>query len=920
MSSTVSAGYARALVIASVLALSLLASPVALATTGHSFADQFGAAGNGDGQFAGGPTGIAVLPASGDVLTSDPGHTLVDGVTPDPRVERFDGSESFQSAFSIDGAVYNSPGGLAVDPSGSESVYITALDNVTGGGAILKYGAAGGFDHALDVSGSGTALSYAAAAVDPVDGTAYAIAADGSGLPVIDSFDAVTGTFVSSFDGTNNSPDGSGFACPNAVAVDGAHQVYVVDPCKGLGRVDRYSPAGAYAATIDDGGRGQAIAIAVDQSSGDVFVAESAPAGLQITSFAAGGSTPGQTFSAAGVADFRGVAVDHGSGTVFTADAGNAVVQRFAAFDGPTVVTDAAVPVGTTSATLNGTVDPGGVPADYHFEYGIDTSYGTSTADTSAGSGSAPVAAAAAITGLVFNTTYHYRIVGTNAAGAITGGDHTLTTGSVPPTIGGAPFTSSIFATSVTIHGTINPNHTATGFHVDYGTTTAYGTPSPQPDADAGSGVVATPVETTLTGLLPGTTYHFRITADNGTGGAQHGVDGTFTTAPGASVDATGLTTSKATLTGTVNPHGAPTTYHFDYGLTAAYGEMTVEADGGSGDGDETVSQDITGLAPSTTYHVRVVATSGGETRTGVDGTFTTPAAPAANAVAVTGVSVSAATVASSVDTYGLPGTYRFEVASLDSPYAITTPDRAVAGAQPVSAALSGLPAGETFRVRLVVSSNDATSYSDQVTFATAALPKVFPTPPVADAATYGCAGPVIDAYNKKPQPGDTIAITGSDLGVGGTVALGDAASAPADWSPTGFTVQVPLDATGTLPLTVNCGHLSNTIAVAIFHEPDNRFTITKTSVAGTVATLTARAPGPGKLEASATHASAGKTTVSKAGTATVRVRLSDAGASALNKARSRTLRVAIRVRFTPAGGKPASKTVTVTFKRKASR
>src|SRR5213079_981209 len=43
----------------------------------------------------------------------------------------------------------------------------------------------------------------------------------------------------------------------------------------------------------------------------------------------------------------------------------------------PVVTTGSATSVGTTTATLNGTVNPSGRPASYHFEYGPDTSYGT---------------------------------------------------------------------------------------------------------------------------------------------------------------------------------------------------------------------------------------------------------------------------------------------------------------------------------------------------------------------------------------------------------------------------------------------------------------------------------------------------------------------------------------------------------------
>ena len=73
--------------------------------------------------------------------------------------------------------------------------------------------------------------------------------------------------------------------------------------------------------------------------------------------------------------------------------------------------------VGGTSATLNGTVNPGGAATDWWFEYGTSTSYGSKSATTAAGSGSANVAVSKALSGLAPATTYHYRLVAKNATG-----------------------------------------------------------------------------------------------------------------------------------------------------------------------------------------------------------------------------------------------------------------------------------------------------------------------------------------------------------------------------------------------------------------------------------------------------------------------------------------------------------------------
>jgi hypothetical protein len=85
------------------------------------------------------------------------------------------------------------------------------------------------------------------------------------------------------------------------------------------------------------------------------------------------------------------------------------------------------------------------------------------------------------------------------------------------------------------------------------------------------------------------------------------------------------LTQSGATLSGTVNPNGQSTSYHFEYGTTAAYGTQTSPAGVGSGTTPVGVHQAILGLTPNTTYHYRLVATSSAGTTNGTDQTFTTP-------------------------------------------------------------------------------------------------------------------------------------------------------------------------------------------------------------------------------------------------------------------------------------------------------
>ena len=96
----------------------------------------------------------------------------------------------------------------------------------------------------------------------------------------------------------------------------------------------------------------------------------------------------------------------------------------------PTVTTGAASAVTPSAATLNGTVSSNGATTTVTFQYGLTTSYGSTAtaAQSPLGAGASGVAVSAAIAGLICNTTYHFRAVGTNGAGTTNGADASFTT------------------------------------------------------------------------------------------------------------------------------------------------------------------------------------------------------------------------------------------------------------------------------------------------------------------------------------------------------------------------------------------------------------------------------------------------------------------------------------------------------------
>jgi DNA-binding beta-propeller fold protein YncE len=192
-------------------------------------------------------------------------------------------------------------------------------------------------------------------------------------------------------------------------------------------------------------------------------------------------------------------------------------------------ITETASNIKGSEATLRGTVNAENLASTYYFEYGTSKSYGSKTAETSAGSGITNQLVSKAVTGLSPFTTYHYRVVETNSTGTTAGEDKTFTTTGSPP--GAATEAATrVTATEAILHGSVNPNGFATTIQFEYGLTTTYGSKAPAVAESAGAGTAEVAKGVVLTGLLPSTTYHFRLKATSSQG-TSLGSDLTFTTA-----------------------------------------------------------------------------------------------------------------------------------------------------------------------------------------------------------------------------------------------------------------------------------------------------------------------------------------------------------------------------------------------------
>jgi streptogramin lyase len=94
----------------------------------------------------------------------------------------------------------------------------------------------------------------------------------------------------------------------------------------------------------------------------------------------------------------------------------------------PDVTTGAANSIGSSGATVAGTVDTLGTKTTYVVQYGTSTSYGKSTSSRELSPGGVPASVTVPLGGLQPSTLYHYRVVAANKQGTSPGEDRTFTT------------------------------------------------------------------------------------------------------------------------------------------------------------------------------------------------------------------------------------------------------------------------------------------------------------------------------------------------------------------------------------------------------------------------------------------------------------------------------------------------------------
>jgi DNA-binding beta-propeller fold protein YncE len=618
----------------------------------YDFSTDYGSAGSGDGQLMG-PRDVAIDNSNGDVYVAD---------TSNSRIVKLDSSGNFLAAWGwgvsdgnpvsevcssscqagIAGAgagQFTAPRFVEVDNSTGPSagdVYVADTSNKV----VQKFDSAGnlittwGTNGAIDFSSGNT---IGGIAVD-VSGNLFVVTQKAPYIWTEVGQDGVSRVEIPT-DGSYNAYVNLG--APNGAGIEvNAGNWYELDAAGG--GVLYSSPDAHQQETERLYANGGSVnsGIVIDRDTNDVYVDQ----GTHIDQFTGsarcggvdgGGCTPSDTFGSGHLTGASGLAFDPATGTIYAANTGANNLALFTPLPVAKVSTGGVENPSSESGTLTGHVDPGtGTVSACYFQYGTDTSYGLGIQPCSPGTPlSAPSDVTADVSGLTPFATYHYRLVAIRADGKgfpSYGRDQTFTPAPMLPPSVDATSSSDETPTTVTLHAQINPNLSPTLYRFQYGTQTSYGYQTP-PSESIGADGVDHPISSTLSGLEPATNYHFRVVAVN-FNGPTSGPDQTFTT-PGLPTVSTGsatqVTDSSATLNASIQAGFRATTYHFEYGRTDAYGSSTSESGLiGSDNAVRPVSADISGLAPDTAYHFRIVATNEIGTAAGPDQTFATGSAP----------------------------------------------------------------------------------------------------------------------------------------------------------------------------------------------------------------------------------------------------------------------------------------------------
>jgi hypothetical protein len=393
--------------------------------------DRFSPEGEYETQITGlsAPHGVAVSKTDGEVYIAQNGAFGGESV-----VERFDPSTSTLSTFAAGtgSGPFGSLEGLAVDNSSGPSsgdVYLVDAGNKV----VDKFTSGGVEEPQLTRTPEGSFGTPIQVAVDPTSGVVYVSDLE---REVVDGFDA-SGAWVEQLTTSGGT---------RAVAVSAAGRLYV----SFTGLVDN-EPRGV----VDVFGRGVLVPDVRTGAVSDVGAASATvegsvnPDGVALSDCRVEyGTTTFYDRSASCEPPAASIAADRSFHTVtasltelspgtqyhYRLEAANGDGVRslgldatFSTLPAPSIDSATASNLTAETADLNAQINPNGYDTHYRFEWGTTTAYGFHAPATfeDIGAGTGDVGRSVHISELEANTTYHWRVVATNANGTV-GEDHTF--------------------------------------------------------------------------------------------------------------------------------------------------------------------------------------------------------------------------------------------------------------------------------------------------------------------------------------------------------------------------------------------------------------------------------------------------------------------------------------------------------------
>jgi hypothetical protein len=299
----------------------------------------------------------------------------------------------------------------------------------------------------------------------------------------------------------------------------------------------------------------------------------------------------------------------------------------------------------TTSATLNGTVNPNGSTVNAWFQ----DSAGHTLAGSQVNGITGLVGVALppySLSGLTPSTSYTYKFVATDGINILIQ-NISFTTNSISTGGGGGgggggyyyspsvttESASNVLDTSATLNGLVNPEGNTTTAWFEYGTSSNLATFNSTIPVSEGSLNTSLTFAQSISGLSQNTTYYFRAAANN-TYGTIKGNILSFTAGNSivnnaneivTTVQAINKTSTSARLGGIfVNQNGISTQGYFQYGTTPSMNSNTSAINLGTGS-SLNFSDTAKNLLPGTIYYFRAVALKQGITYDGKILVFKTP-------------------------------------------------------------------------------------------------------------------------------------------------------------------------------------------------------------------------------------------------------------------------------------------------------